>query len=197
MRRTIAVVWVAGLLAGISLPVQAGWNPFSRADDDGKKEEKERKKARSKAQKATKVFRKADPSLELHFESAAGYAVFPGIGKGGIGIGGAYGTGVVYEGGKAIGKTSVKQVTIGFQLGGQKYSELIFFKDQDALDAFKEGNFELTAQISAVAAAAGASKDAAYERGVAVFTMAGKGLMYEATVGGQKFTFDAYGGGED
>jgi lipid-binding SYLF domain-containing protein len=98
----------------------------------------------------------------------------------------------VYEKGKPIGDTSLTQITIGFQLGGQAYSEIIFFKDKKTLDDFKNGNFELGAQASAVAVTAGASADANYEKGVAVFTMAKGGLMYEASVGGQKFSYDPY-----
>ena len=120
---------------------------------------------------------------------AYGYAVFPTVGKGGIGIGGAYGTGRVYERGRYIGRSNLAQLTIGFQLGGQAYSEIIFFRDKAALDDFTNGNFELGAQASAVAATAGASADADYSDGVAVFTMAKGGLMYEASIGGQKFSF--------
>lgn len=187
--RKIVAILVSCMLVSASTS-EAIWNPFKRGGDKSKGEKEQ--KWQADVQKAIKAFKKADADLKRHFDSAAGYAIFPGIGKGGIGIGGAYGRGEVFEDGKRIGKTSVKQVTIGFQLGGQKYSELIFFKDKDALKAFKSGNYEFSAQVSAVAAAAGASKDASYERGVAVFTLAGKGLMYEATVGGQKFTFEAY-----
>ncbi|MCG6887735.1 MAG: lipid-binding SYLF domain-containing protein [Proteobacteria bacterium] len=137
-------------------------------------------------------FKKKDKKLDNFFTQAYGYAVFPSVGKGAIGIGGAHGNGVVYEKGKPIGDTSLTQITIGFQLGGQAYSEIIFFKDKKTLDDFKNGNFELGAQASAVAVTAGASADANYEKGVAVFTMAKGGLMYEASVGGQKFSYDPY-----
>ena len=134
-------------------------------------------------------FTKNDPGLKGWFSEAHGYAVFPSVGKGGMGIGGAYGRGQVFEGGKMIGYSTLKQATIGFQLGGQAYSEVIFFKDAAALTNFTRGNYELGAQASAVAATAGASTNADYDGGVAIFTMARGGLMYEATVGGQKFTF--------
>jgi len=137
-------------------------------------------------------FKKKDKKLDNFFTQAYGYAVFPSVGKGAIGIGGAHGNGVVYEKGKPIGDTSLTQITIGFQLGGQAYSEIIFFKDKKTLDDFKNGNVELGAQASAVAVTAGASADANYEKGVAVFTMAKGGLMYEASVGGQKFSYDPY-----
>jgi len=132
-----------------------------------------------------------DPGMEDWFKNAAGYAVFPKVGKGGIGIGGAYGKGLVISGDKVVGKTSLTQVSIGLQLGGQAYAEFIFFKDDIALGEFKRGNYEMGAQASAVAATAGASADAAYNKGVAIFTNISGGVMAEASVGGQKFDFEA------
>jgi lipid-binding SYLF domain-containing protein len=132
-----------------------------------------------------------DPGMQDWFDNSAGYAVFPKVGKGGIGIGGAYGKGLVIAGDKVIGTTSLTQVSIGLQLGGQAYSEFIFFYDQTALADFQRGNFELGAQASAVAATAGASADASYNKGVAIFTDVTGGLMYEASVGGQKFKYEA------
>ena len=133
----------------------------------------------------------ADAGIQKFFDDSAGYAVFPSVGKGGIGIGGAHGKGLVIVGDEVIGKTSLSQITVGLQLGGQVYSEFIFFKDDAALAQFQRGNFELGAQASAVAATAGASADANYDKGVAIFTNAGGGLMYEATVGGQKFSYNS------
>ncbi len=130
-----------------------------------------------------------DPGMNKFFESSVGYAVFPNVGKGGIGIGGAYGKGLVIKNDKVIGKTSLSQVTIGFQLGGQVYAQFIFFEDQTALENFRRGNFEFGAQASAVAVTLGVSADADYDKGVAVFTNVGGGLMYEATVSGQKFKY--------
>ena len=115
--------------------------------------------------------------------------VFPTVGKGGIGIGGARGKGWVYERGTRIGKATLTQVTIGLQLGGQAYSEVIFFKDKAALDDFTRGNFEFDAQVSAIALTARAAGDLPYRKGVAVVTMGKGGLMYEASLGGQKFSF--------
>lgn len=138
---------------------------------------------------ARNAFREADPSMTRLFETSYGYAVFPTVGKGAVGIGGAFGRGEVYRGTRMIGHCSLSQGPIGFQLGGQAYSEVIFFKNADALESFKTGDFALSAQVSAVAATAGASADADYESGVLVFTMAKGGLMYEASVGGQKFGF--------
>ncbi len=145
------------------------------------------------AQETVDLFKKTDPDLARFFESAAGYAVFPSVGKGGIGIGGAYGSGVLFQRGKAVGTTTLSQVTIGLQLGGQAYSEVIFFQTEKALADFKEGNFAFSAQVSAVALASGASANAKYQQGVAVFTAAKGGLMYEASVGGQKFGYEPFG----
>ncbi|MCP4044773.1 MAG: hypothetical protein GY732_02145 [Gammaproteobacteria bacterium] len=132
-----------------------------------------------------------DPNLEKWFEEAHGYAVFPKVGKGGIGIGGAHGKGIVIKDDVTVATTSLSQVTIGFQLGGQVYSQYILFKDETAFNNFARGNFEMGAQVSAVAVTLGASADADYDGGVAVFTIAEGGLMYEASVGGQKFKYKA------
>ena len=154
------------------------------------------------------VFRNAGQS-GLFFEKAYGYAVFPTIGKGGFFVGGARGKGRVYEQGKYIGDATMTQGTVGFQFGGQAYSEIIFFEDKAALDAFTRGNFELGAQAQAVAITASASASATttgasataaatqhdaasagtYYKGTAIFTVAKGGLMYEASVGGQKFNY--------
>ena len=150
-------------------------------------------------------------------DDSYGYAVFPSIGKGGIGIGGAHGKGEVHVNGKRVGQTKMNQITYGLQLGGQVYSQMIFFRDERAFDDFTSGNFEFGAQATAVALTAGAqaststwgggntssctdsdsSKVSASERqydgrsGMATFTIAKGGLMYEATLGGQKFKYDA------
>ena len=138
-------------------------------------------------------FKAKDPGMEKIFADAVGYAVFPTVGKGGIGIGGARGKGWVYEGGRIAGKSTLTQVTIGLQLGGQAYSEIVFFQTRQALDNFKQGRLKLDAQASAVALTARASADLAYRNGVAIVTMAKGGLMYEASVGGQKFSFKPVG----
>jgi len=140
-------------------------------------------------QETITLLKREDPGLEKFFSTAKGYAVFPSVGKGAIGIGAARGKGLVYEKGSLIGETRLTQVTIGIQLGGQSYAEVIFFETEAALDNFKQGRFTFSAQASAVAAAAGASTDAKYELGVLVFTKAKSGLMYEASVGGQNFSF--------
>jgi len=166
------------LLAALSAPA------FAAADDAA---------AVRKAEEAIDLFKRTDPSLGKFFEKSVGWAVFPSVVKGAIGIGGAGGSGVLFEKGKAIGTTSLAQVTIGFALGGQEYAEIIFFENALALSSFKAGNFALAAQVSAVAAASGAAASAKYQQGVAVFTVAIGGLMYEASVGGQKFGFTPFG----
>lgn len=140
-----------------------------------------------------KAFRAKDPGIKRFFNDAYAYAVFPTVGKGAMGIGGAYGDGLVYRQGRTIARTSLTQVTIGLQLGGQAYHEIIFFRDREAFDRFKSGRLKLAAQLSAVAVTAGASADASYEEGVAVFTLAKGGLMYEASVGGQSFSYEPLG----
>jgi len=144
------------------------------------------------AAKAILDVKKSDPGIKKFFDGAAGYAVFPTVGKGAIGIGGAHGKGLVIVGDEAVGKTSLSQVTVGLSLGGQKYSQFIFFKDDTALGHFQRGNWEMGAQASAVAVTAGASADANYDQGVAVFTHIGGGLMADASIGGQKFTYEAF-----
>jgi lipid-binding SYLF domain-containing protein len=146
-----------------------------------------------KDSEAAKVdFLEADWQMEKWFSSATGYVIFPNVGKGGLGVGGASGNGVLYENGAAIGMAKLTQLSIGFQAGGQAYREIIFFENDKALKRFKENNVELSAQVSAVAATLGASADAKYVDGVVVFTMQKGGLMYEASVGGQKFKFNPY-----
>jgi lipid-binding SYLF domain-containing protein len=132
-----------------------------------------------------------DPSLVKWFDTAHGYAVFPSIGKGAIGIGGAYGKGQVYESKKLVGYTTMKQGTIGLALGGQAFTEVIFFKDKAALKAFEEGNFEFAANASAVAIKSGAGATSDYSNGIRAFVLVKGGLMAEASVGGQKFAYES------
>jgi len=154
------------------------------------------------------AFKKAGQS-GAYFGKSYGYAVFPTIGKGGFVVGGAYGKGRVYEKGKYVGDTSMTQLTAGAQLGGEAYSQIIFFDDQSAFKEFTSGNFEFGAQAQAVAITAGASAAATTTgstaganvsqhsaknvgssyRGMTTFTMVKGGLMYEASVGGQKFNY--------
>ncbi|MHC4937436.1 MAG: lipid-binding SYLF domain-containing protein [Planctomycetota bacterium] len=136
-------------------------------------------------------FREKQVAVGAYLKTAHAYAVFPTVGKGGIGIGGAFGRGQVFEGGKMIGYCKLTAASIGFQLGGQSFSEMIFFQTEAALSRFKSGEFAFDANASAVAATSGAAAKADYEDGVAVFVMADAGLMYEASIGGQKFDYQA------
>ena len=154
-------------------------------------EKKEKVIADTKDAKAE--FIKADANMAKLFSASYGYVIFPNVGKGGVVVGGAAGNGAVYEGDKLIGTAKLSQVSVGLQLGGQSYREVIFFENKKAMDRFKDNRIELSAQVSAVAAASGASANAKYVENVMVFTMQKGGLMYEATVGGQKFKFEANG----
>src|SRR5450631_3865064 len=158
------------------------------------------------------LFRNAGESSSFFHKSYA-YAVFPTVGEAGLGVGGALGKGRVYVHGRLVGDTTMGQVSVGFQAGGKAYSQIIFFEDKRALDKFESGTFEFAAGASAVAITAGASasagtsgasagasageKDAratgVYEKGMAVFTIAKGGLMYAATIAGQKFSYKARG----
>jgi lipid-binding SYLF domain-containing protein len=158
------------------------------------------------------VFRKAVESSKF-FDKAYGYAVYPMIGKAGVGVGGAYGKGRVYEKGKYIGDSSMSQLSVGFQLGGEGFSQIIFFENAAALKRFTGGPFEFSADAQAVAITAGASAKAgttgttagasvtkekatavaAYNNGMAVFTVVRGGLMYEVSIAGQKYSYTAKG----
>ena len=148
-----------------------------------------KQKQKDMVQETITRFKQADSTIQAFFYKAYGYVVFPSIGKGGFIVGGGRGHGHVYKKGGFIGYATMTQVTVGAQVGGQSYSEIIFFKDKAALDHFKEGNLQFSAQASAVAATEGASKDTSYDNGVAVFTMPRGGLMAEASIGGQNFKF--------
>jgi lipid-binding SYLF domain-containing protein len=144
------------------------------------------------AEQTVALYQKTDPNLARFFESSAGYAVFSNVGKGGVGFGGAYGAGVLYQQGRATGRTSLTQATIGLQLGAQTYSEIIFFESEQAVDDFKRNQFAFSAQVSAVALHSGASANASYRDGVAVFTAAKHGMMLEGSVGGQRFGYKPF-----
>ncbi|MCJ7693349.1 MAG: lipid-binding SYLF domain-containing protein [Sedimentisphaerales bacterium] len=154
---------------------------------------------------------KQSPQVQPYFKNAYGYAVFPTIGKGGLVIGGAYGKGQVYRGGKVTGITKLMKVSVGFQAGGQAFSQMIFFQDKRAYDEFTSGQFAFDAQASAVAITAGvqaqagstgatagasagpktgAHAETSYYKGMAIFVHAKGGLMYEAAIAGQKFSFE-------
>lgn len=144
-----------------------------------------------KASLAASKARDQDAGLAATLDSAHAYAVFPKVGKAGVGVGGAYGKGVVYQHGRAIGYCDLSQATLGLQLGAQTYTEIVCFEDQRALQNFMDGDMAFDAQTTAVVLEAGAGANASYRNGVAVFTTDEKGLMAEASVGGQKFTYQA------
>ena len=141
-----------------------------------------------KAMEAKSEMLTDDSKMQRFFDTANAYVIIPTVGKAGFGIGGARGKGLLYEGGQPTAIVTLTQLTVGFQWGGQAYSEFLFFKEARDTDDFKRGNYELGAQASAVAVTAGVSADANYTNGVAIFTRAKGGLMYEASVGGQKFS---------
>ena len=130
-----------------------------------------------------------DPSLEAFLNKAYGYAIFPSVGKGGLVVGGAYGKGEAFEQGKRVGYCDLSQATVGAQIGGQAYTEIIAFQDKTAFENFKYGKLKFSAQASAVALHSGAAANAKYTDGVSVMTMGEKGLMAEASLGGQSFSF--------
>lgn len=162
----------------INIAACAGWDP-----------NKEQKEA-DEVKMTIAQFMEKDPGLKVFFEKSYGYAIFPTVGKAAYIVGGTYGTGFVYEKGSPIGYTSIVEASIGLQVGGQGFSEIIFFKDKTTLGFFKQGNYAFSAQASAVAVNVGVAAKTDYDSGVAVFTMPKGGLMAEASVGGQKFTFE-------
>lgn len=146
----------------------------------------------AEAQATVEKFKRADPGLEKFFERSAGYVVLPNAGKGGLGVGAAHGEGVLFVKGKPVGKASMTQVTIGAVAGGQGFSEIIFFETVAAVTSFQRSEMKFAGQVSAVALKSGASANAKYQDGVAVFTATKGGLMLEAAVGGQKFSFEPF-----
>ncbi len=171
VRAAFVVACLIALPLGSAL---AGWDP----------------NAEEKAIETVADFKATDPSLKAFFEEAYAYVVFPTVTKGAIGIGGAGGDGVVFtRNGIAIGTATMTQFTIGLQLGGQTFRQIIFFEDRATLEDFKRGEVELAAQASAVASTDGAAASADYDQGVAVFVKSIDGLMFEASVGGQQFRF--------
>lgn len=178
MNVTLKLSVVAGLAAVLAMPISA------RAEDA----------TLNDAKHAVTAIKHADPGQERFFDHAAGYAVFPNVAKGGLVVGGAGGTGFLFVNGKAVGKTTLSQVTVGAQVGGQAYYEVIYFETAEALASFKKGEWTMAAQVSAVALKSGASANAKYKDGVAVFTLTKAGAMAEASVGGQKFSYEPISG---
>ena len=176
--KMMKIVALAFMLAGVvSATAKAGWDP---ADED-------------RARASADYFKKNSPSLDRFFEHAYGYAVFPDVFKGGFFLfGGGHGKGYVYEQNTLVGRSSITQLNVGPQLGGQSFSEIIFFKGREELDNFKKGNYELNAQVAAIVVSTGMTTNIDYSNGVAVFVLPKAGVMAEATVGGQKFSYSPY-----
>lgn len=144
------------------------------------------------AENAKTSFIESNEQLQQLFDHAYGYVILPNVGKGAAGIGGAAGSGIVYEQGKMIGSVKMKQLTAGLQFGGQAYREVIFFEDKATLERFKTNEFEFAAQTSASAIDAEDNQDTTYKDGVLVFTQKKSGLMYDASIGGQKFNYNSF-----
>ena len=157
-----------------------------KAQDDDKKNE-----LQQDAEKAKAEFIKSDDLMKNLFDNSIAYVIFPNVGKGAIGVGGAAGNGVLYEGGKVVGTSKLKQVSVGFQFGGQSYREVIFFENNEILEKFKRGDLQFSAEASAVAVTKGASGTVKFKNGVMVFTQEKGGLMYEAAIAGQHFSYKA------
>jgi lipid-binding SYLF domain-containing protein len=134
-------------------------------------------------------FKATDPSLNDMMGRAYGYAIFPNVVTAAVGIGGGHGDGEVYQGSRLVGRADISQASIGAQLGGQRFSELILFEDEHSLNEFEHGTVEFDARASAVAASKGAAATANYDKGVIVFTLPQSGLMAQAAIGGQKFRY--------
>lgn len=164
-------------------------SPAAMREDSQAEQKAARTQLREDAKAALEKAKQTDPSLAAFLRESKGYAVFPTVGKGAVGIGGAYGKGVLYEGGSVSGYCELTQASLGAQLGGQAYTEIIVFSTQDAINHLKVGSTAFDAQATAVAAKSGAAANAKYRDGVAVFTTDQAGLMVEASIGGQKFSF--------
>ncbi len=145
----------------------------------------------AEADEAVAVFKTQDPGIERFFKNSNSYAVLPKVVKGALWVGGAYGKGIVYTRGKKVGYCSMSQATLGLSFGGEYFREIIFFRDVEDFNKFKTGQFTFSAQVTGVALTAGAAAKADYKSGMAVFVMPDKGLMVDASLGGQKFNYVA------
>lgn len=183
MKKPLQYLLVA-VLASITLAATSSFTYFQKSKQD--------KKLVADSKNAKDEFIKTDGLMKNLFNSAHAYVIFPNIGKGGLGLGGATGNGVVFRRGSVIGKAKMTQLTIGFQAGGQAYREIIFFENESVLNDFKDNKIEFSAQASAVLVEEGASANVKYKNGVMIFTQPKGGLMYEASIGGQKFNFKTF-----
>jgi len=179
------IVWVCALAAvGVLWLGGCSTAPKSAAG---------REDLNAEVQTSIKVAKDTDPGLQGFFNTAAGYAVFPKVGKGAFVAGGAFGRGELFQGGQTVGYCTLTQATVGLAAGGQEYTEIIFFETPDAVNKFKAGDLNFAAQASAVALKSGASANAKYADNVLVFTLGETGLMVEASIGGQKFNYQPLG----
>ena len=144
------------------------------------------------AEKAIATLKSSDVGLEKFFSNSSGYVVFPNVGEGALIIGAASGNGVVYENGVPVGMADLKKLDVGLQAGGEAYMQVILFETEDALNEFKQGNFEFSAEAKAVIVDKGASKNANYNDGVVIFAKSKAGAMADVSIGGQKFNYSEF-----
>lgn len=176
LKKIQVIILFLGLSISYNLNAQVGgWQPELTAD----------------SKKVLDKMVQTNSGIESYHKSAYGYVVYPKVTKAGLILGGAGGKGIVYQNHAVVGSSSLKQASVGLQAGGQQYSEIIFFQNESAYNHFINGKLKFDAQVSAVAIKPGVSLDVAYVDGVAVFTQSIGGLMFEASVGGQHFTFEA------
>ncbi len=179
MRKSTTWIALAACLAAATPAANAGaWDP--EADQ----------KEKAAVEETVKSFLAAEPRLKVYFDNAYGWAVFPTVDKGGFFVGGAYGKGRVFVGGKLVGSSTLTQGSVGLQVGFEAYSEIIFFGDKASFEAFKAGTAKFAASATAYAIKSGAAAVANYSNGVAVFVKGKGGLMADASLGGQGFTFE-------
>ncbi|MEI6848067.1 MAG: hypothetical protein WCK32_08585 [Chlorobiaceae bacterium] len=178
MTKIMKIITLVFMFAGMCMSsAEAGWDPANE----------------EKARESVEYLKKYSPALHRFFEKAYGFVVFPDVYKGGFMIvGGGHGKGYVYELNKLVGHSAITQVNLGPQLGAQSFSEIIFFQGKGDLEEFKKGNYELNAQIAAIMITTGMATNIDFSNGVAVFVLPKAGVMAEATVGGQKFSYEPY-----
>jgi len=178
MMKLMKLFALAFMLTALSVaPAEAGWEPANK----------------ERANESVDFFKKNAPDLNRFFEQAFGYVVFPDVYKGGLFMfGGGHGKGYVYEQNTLVGSSTITQLNVGPQFGGQSFAEIIFFTGKEDLDRFKKGNYEMNAQVAAIIVSAGTATNIDFSNGVAVFVLPKAGVMAEATVGGQKFSYKPY-----
>lgn len=176
-------------ILSLTLPLAACSDYRETNEDRGTRTSEDQAMYPTDAEGAIRRFREADPTIQRFFDNSYAYVVFPKVAKGGAGVGAAHGYGEVFEQGRFVGTAELTQVTVGLQLGGQTYSEIIFFQDPAHFHVFTDGNLEFSANASAIAVREGAAATNDFSEGLAVFVLPRGGLMFEASIGGQKFDF--------